>query len=256
MENAVQASKAQANPQADRLEWGNAYPMPPHGNMMVTDAKDFVERGTRLFEKIEQAIKDYLPAKPISHMQILDFGCGVGRIALPFFYKYRRPTRCVDLSVKAIRYLQSVIPDARPHVSRKKPPLEFYADGLFDVVYSVSVFTHLEPTKAEAWLRELHRVLKPGGLALISTSSHSQLERHHANKERKKLWHDVTVEQFERDGIVFRGTEMKGMGGIYGCTIHTPEWVKENWGKVFDFRETRVRALGGSQDLNVMVKAG
>jgi SAM-dependent methyltransferase len=234
--------------------WGKAYRLPPVGNMMGQDRQGFVRRGTALFQTIEKAIKDYKPDHSIEKMQILDFGCGVGRIAMPFFYKYKRPTRCVDVVLKYIRYLQETIPDANPRMGRRAPPLEFYSDNFFDVIYSISVFTHLEPAQGDLWLREIHRLLKPGGLALISTSSHSQLKKHHLSSTRSPLWADVTEESFEREGIVFRGTYNRGMRGIYGCTIHTPEWVRENWSKVFDYKESRIRVLGANQDLNIMVK--
>ena len=232
--------------------WGAHYKLPPHGNMMVYGDEDFVQRGTALFATIEAAIKEYRSDRPIEKMNILDFGCGVGRVALPFFYKYKRPNRCVDISLTAIRYLQEVIPEAKPRLSRKAPPLEFYADGFFDVIYSISVFTHLEPAKADLWLREIHRLLKPGGLALLSTSSHTQLEWHHKDPRRAELWKDVSVERFEREGIIFRGTYHKGMDAMYGCAIHMPWWIKQHWSALFDVKESQVRA--GLQDLNILIK--
>ncbi len=40
-------------------------------------------------------------------------------------------------------------------------------DGSFDLIWAVSVFTHLAETWS-AWLLELHRVLKPGGILLAT----------------------------------------------------------------------------------------
>jgi hypothetical protein len=45
------------------------------------------------------------------------------------------------------------------------------------------------------------------------------------------------------------------MDGDCGCTIHTPEWIKENWSELFEVKESRVRAIGfDAQDLNILVK--
>ena len=56
------------------------------------------------------------------------------------------------------------------------PPLRFYVndriptphpDGYFDLVYAISVFTHITH-EWSAWLLELHRILKPDGLLLAT----------------------------------------------------------------------------------------
>ena len=127
-------------------------------------------------------------------------------------------------------------------------------------MYSISVWTHLNPAAGALWLNEIARVLRPGGLALISTSSHGQLAKHRAHKERQVLWADVTDQQLDREGIIFRGAPVDKWGGVtYGCTVHTADWVRQEWSKVMPVTETRVRAIGaaegGSQDLNIMVKA-
>jgi SAM-dependent methyltransferase len=48
-----------------------------------------------------------------------------------------------------------------------EPPLP-YAAGTFTLVYALSVFTHLHEANASAWLAELARVTRPGGLAVFS----------------------------------------------------------------------------------------
>jgi SAM-dependent methyltransferase len=47
------------------------------------------------------------------------------------------------------------------------PPLPF-EDASFDLVYSISVFTHLDEEMQDAWLNELKRVLRPGGILIIT----------------------------------------------------------------------------------------
>jgi SAM-dependent methyltransferase len=225
--------------------------MPPRGNMMGPSEQVFIEVGTAIFQAIEAKIQEYKPEQPIETMEILDFGCGVGRVALPFFYKHRRPTACVDVMPEAIGYLRDVIPEAHPILGPFLPPLP-YPDDAFDAIYAISVWTHLNPEAATAWLTEMARLLKPGGLALLSTASHSQLAIH--REHRRKLWADVSDDVFNRQGMVFRGRHAEEKGGVYGIAVHTPEWIKSEWSKVIPVKESRVRAVAGAQDLNILVK--
>ena len=48
-----------------------------------------------------------------------------------------------------------------------RPPLPL-PDGAADIVYAYSVFTHLREPTAIRWLEEIARVLRPGGLALVT----------------------------------------------------------------------------------------
>lgn len=49
-----------------------------------------------------------------------------------------------------------------------EPPTT-YPDSLFDVVYAVSVFTHLTVQRQRRWLAEFARIIRPGGLLLLTT---------------------------------------------------------------------------------------
>ncbi len=53
-------------------------------------------------------------------------------------------------------------------INQLEPPLA-YRDDEFGLVYALSVFTHLPERLQVQWLRELGRVLRPGGLLVFST---------------------------------------------------------------------------------------
>ena len=53
-------------------------------------------------------------------------------------------------------------------VARAKMLAKRHFHSAVDVLYAASLFTHLYPRDAQAYLREAHRVLRDGGRALVS----------------------------------------------------------------------------------------
>ena len=76
--------------------------------------------------------------------RILDFGCGCGGTLL--WLTDLAPTASIsgtDIDASAIEWCGANIPFAKFAVNGALPPLA-YADASFDLVYAVSVFTHLD----------------------------------------------------------------------------------------------------------------
>ena len=108
--------------------------------------------------------------------RVLDFGCGWGRI-LRFFLKDVDPGTLwgIDAREKMIDVCRQTI--AGCHFERAGPwppaPLE---DASVDFVYAFSVFSHLSEAMHAQWLEEFHRILKPGGLLIVSTRNRNFIE--------------------------------------------------------------------------------
>src|SRR5204863_340186 len=99
--------------------------------------------------------------------RVLDFGCGAGRTLRHLLDTGAELHGC-DVHGPSVDWLaEHLWPPLRVHRSGERPPLP-YADGTFDLVYALSVFTHLVDTWDE-WLAELRRVLglvEPGARVL------------------------------------------------------------------------------------------
>jgi len=175
----------------------------------------------------------------------LDFGCGSGRVGrfvveLPFV----RSICGTDVDEQAIRWNRRHLrAGSFIHVPEGSAlPLP---DESFDVVFAVSVFSHLAEESQRRWLREVHRVLRGGGLFLAST--HSEKLRYSRP--------DLTLEQHRElnaAGFLFA----PGNGNFRSdSTFHTRPYLEQEWGKLFRIRLHREHGLAAFQDLSVWEKA-
>jgi SAM-dependent methyltransferase len=149
----------------------NGYPVPPArlrlGVGRTTSREEYLAVGSQAAADIEAAVGPHLTR---SHRlgKWLDFGCGPGRIAAALLKRMEIDLVGVDVDQRAIRWARKHIGAARFMASPVCPPIAFEA-AHFDVVYCVSVFTHLSEPEQFEWLSEVRRLLRPGGLFVVST---------------------------------------------------------------------------------------
>lgn len=176
-----------------------------------------------------------------SFESILDFGCGCGRMLL-WLEKLAAGASLTgtDVDAEAIAWCREHISYARFTVNEADPPLPF-PDASFDLVFNHSVFTHIDERRQDAWLTELQRVVRPGGLLVLSTHGEVALaDDPYGIRER-----------LEDDGIVFIDRVFDpdfALPDWYQNTYHAPWYVFEHWGRWFDIRGYVPGAALGVQD--------
>ncbi len=129
---------------------------------------------------------------------LLDAGCGTGG-----FLRFARGLGSVerlagvDVSAEAIELARGSLPDAELHVG----PLTAvpFADGSFDLVTLNDVLQHIDEADVEASLRELRRVLKPGGALLVRTNGGLRASR--PRSDWRLYTRDSLVAELERAGF-------------------------------------------------------
>ncbi|MEM4240227.1 MAG: class I SAM-dependent methyltransferase [Candidatus Woesearchaeota archaeon] len=131
---------------------------------------------------VEFAIKLASTWKP---GKILDIGTGNARNLKPFLEKCFDCTG-IDSSKELIKIAKQRTPDAKLlYASAVKLP---FPDKSFDYVICLAVLHHLKPKDHEKALKEIQRVLKPGGKAGIAVWNKLQSRFIFGKKEQVVPW--------------------------------------------------------------------
>ena len=130
--------------------------------------------GSCLAAELAETFRRYAPAPSI---RLLEWGCGPARVLRHMPTHFPSPHRLhgSDLNPDSVRWAEEHVPGVAFHRNGLAPPMDF-ADESFDVVYALSVFTHLGRETGLRWMGELRRLLAPGGLLLFTTHSDTVAE--------------------------------------------------------------------------------
>lgn len=214
-------------------------PIPPahmsarlmHGGRHEDVTSDYLVRGRQTREAVERLLPD--DDWDWAGKCVLDFGCGSGRVIrhLPStaseIWGSDIDPRCIEWNRQHLSASASFV------VNGETPPLPF-PDGKFDLIYALSVFTHIS-THWPAWLLELDRVLAPGGriVATIMSEGMSEAVAGEPWDER-----NVGMNVYEEGQSWDRGGPM---------VLHSPWWIEEHWGRLFEVERLISRGFLGNE---------
>jgi len=197
--------------------------------------------------------------------KVLDFGCGTSRI-LRYMIEFCPGPQYFASEVvhENIRWGQTAFPEVTYIHQGNHPPLGMQ-DCSFDLIYAYSIFTHFEKHLHLLWLSELHRLLQPGGLLILTVHGVSVLRRCKAEDNVRKAMcfegrdYEALLNKYEKDGYVYYDCyEPKHLakGGIdaqlYGIAYISPEYIRNNWSKKFQILEHDQGAVDNWQDYVVL----
>jgi SAM-dependent methyltransferase len=102
--------------------------------------------------------------------RILDWGCGPGRIIrhLPEVIGNDCKYYGTDYNGKSIEWCTKNLTGIEFNTNSLDAVLP-YPDDFFDVIYGISIFTHLSEQLHYDWYKELNRILKPNGIMFFTT---------------------------------------------------------------------------------------
>lgn len=174
----------------------------------------------------------------------LDFGCGCGRTIIAFDHQWPQLKLFgTDVDQEAINWCRNHITGADFQQVYSSPPLP-YPDSSFDLVWAISVFSHLDEDRQFEWLAELQRIIKPGGILLASIHG-------------PHCWNNMpeaNVREVEERGFVFVKTNAtRGLHPEwYQNAWHTEAYVRDTWSRYFEIVAYRPKGMQMHQDLVVL----
>lgn len=197
--------------------------------------------GRKVAEFLVNSVAGYLET---SAPVVLDWGCGIGAVArhMPDVLAPGSRVFGSDYQRRMIEWTTRNISGVTFELNGLLPPLPFES-GFFDFVYGLSVMTHLSDQALRSWTQEFARVIKPGGILLL-TSNGTGIQHALLPSER---------ESYEDRGWVERGGLNEGRK-MY-LTFHNPRYLKELFGnqwELLNFVPTGMPSSG--QDLWILRK--
>ncbi|GIV40583.1 MAG: hypothetical protein KatS3mg033_2383 [Thermonema sp.] len=137
--------------------------------------------------------------------KLLEVGCGIGR-GLPYLLPKVDAYWAIDKNRQLLEALQAQYPQAT-FISGQVPPLSQIPDNSFDYVLSFQVIEHIPNDRL--FIRELHRVLKPGGTLILTTPNRLR-------SLTRNPWHIREYTATELTQLLqsfFTEVKMQGVGG-------------------------------------------
>ena len=151
---------------------------------------------------------------------VLDFGCGYGRTAIPLI-KYLNAGKYIGTELSDTRLLlakewvkREELEDFEPlFISSTDNNMPFLRDESVDVIWTLSVFTHMPEQEMHEVLSAFHRVLKKNGIVYF----------HYNSPTNAEVVYKPTVKDFYWDSVFIEQTVLS-----HGFTFHRVEnWIDE-----------------------------
>lgn len=170
---------------------------------------------------------------------VFELGCGTGRLSQHLQSVEGLEVIGSDLNPDMVAWCQAHLPAVKAFQNQVAPPLTFLDDGSVDLVYCYSVFTHIPLNLQVSWLKELHRVLRPGGFLICSIAGWRLQKQFLSKADAETLRRTGQFESTSADTNVSLATQVGGSG----------------W-DVYQTRSEVVRVFGGQFVLRDYVNVG
>lgn len=148
----------------------------------------------------------------LENKKILDWGCGPGRIIrhLPEVIGNNCSFYGSDYNSASIKWCKENLLGIEFNNNTLEAKLP-YPNNEFDVIYGLSIITHLSKEKHIEWFQELYRVLKPNGILLLTAQGDNYIPK--LTQEEQQA--------YKKGELVVRGNVTEGHR-VYSAFHPTP----------------------------------
>ncbi|MGB0868102.1 MAG: class I SAM-dependent methyltransferase [Flavobacteriales bacterium] len=192
---------------------------------------------------LKDHFKEHITLKDKS---ILDWGCGPGRVIrhMPEVIGNNCKFYGTDYNSSSISWCKENLKEIEFNLNTLEATLP-YEDSSIDVIYGISIFTHLSKDMHYAWYNELFRILKPGGIMFLTT---------HGNNYKAKLT-DNEINDFDQGKLIERGYVKEGHRTY--TAFQPPSFMKELFSNLEILKHLEIEPDGGGwlpQDIWIVKK--
>lgn len=203
----------------------------------IDDDRKYIDWGKYDHDQIMLVFEKYMGE--MNGARVLDFGCSSGRVLRHFDAEHSNNNWDIygcDIQAQAIEWMRRHLPKYFNVINSSTLPHLPYEDNYFDMVYGFSVFTHIK-YQWDAWLMELKRILRPGGILIQTIHTENAWRFYYENRSESWVRNNHTPR-------VFDSSNMDVDYLYYGdASVSQVFWkqeiAKDFWSRYFDVLELR-----------------
>ena len=191
----------------------------------------------------------------------LDFGSSSGRVVRVLAAV--RPDVVwlgCDPNRAAIAWAAANLPVAEFFANEQEPPLPL-TSGTLDAAYGISIWSHFDEVAGLRWLAEMHRVLRPGGLLVMTAAGLRNVavltDGWNVPAEyARAAWAALSTTGFWWADAFGSDGDWGVVHPRWGSAYFTPEWLLTRITPAWSVRVYEPGRLLGVQDLYVLERRG
>ena len=166
--------------------------------------------------------------------RVLDWGCGCGRVGRYFSDIPGVSFSGADVDADNVAWCSQNLTYGSFREVPLLPPTSFEPNS-FDLIYGLSVFTHLREPAQRAWLAELQRITAPGGVLVMTIHGTTALNYSGLPMQPVlDLYDRVQQEGFVVTSSNDQLNDVIDDKAYYVNVMHSWPYIRRTWGQYFD----------------------